>query len=314
MNEFANLDALKQSFGGGQVKFDETIVVNDVEYRQIKSTEHSVLDMILKGYKALVVYSVRKNEENVEKAKAAEMKDWIVFVWAFNNKLQMVPSTVRFDTPARFGGRKVTEGFKEIDQSRIIPDIVKVMITDLPTGAELTGKVDTGASICSLHAEDIEIDRGNGKVSFMCPELSENRFTMPLADQQAVRVPSSEKTEYRPVVKMNIKIADKMLKDVSINLNDRGHMDHPFLVGQNALEAGNFIIDPNIIKEELDTDEIVSLLAEELRLETMEEEPLITKEAAAQLFDMLEDSQMTLRDLIRVLQTEAIERLDGLDY
>lgn len=316
MNEFASLGALKQSFKGGEVDFVETLSVNGVEFRQLRSTEYPVIDMLTKGYKALVIYSIRKNEENIKKAREHDLNEWIVFMWGFDKNLRMIPYDVRNMSKARVGGAgTIKEGFKEIDQDRIIPDIVKVMIIDLPSGGEIVGKVDTGASVCSLHAEDIQIDRGNQKVSFMCPELSDNRFTVPLADQQAIRVPSSEKTEYRPVVKLNIKIAGKMLKEIDVNLNDRSHMDQPFLIGQNALEAGNFIIDPNIIKENLDVDQLVTLLAEELRHEEVNgEQTVISEEAASQLFDLFEQSDITLSELVRVLKAEAINRFNDVEY
>lgn len=314
MSEYANIEALQQAFKGGDFKFVDTFTVSGAEYRILKSTEYSVLDMLKKNFKALVIYSLRKNEPNIESAEGAGLKEWILFLWGFNSKLEMVPYDVRSTTSARAQGQRIKEGFKEIDQDRIIPDIVKVMLLDLPAANELTGKVDTGADICSLHAEDISIDRANNKVSFNCPELSTNRFTVPLVDQQAIRVPSSEKTEYRPVISLNIKIANKEIRDVKVNLNDRSHMDNPFLVGQNALEGGNFIIDPNIIKDSVEVDDLIAALTEEYRLEVVEDEKTVSKEDAAHLFDIFEQSNLTMSDLVKVLQTEALNRLKDLDY
>lgn len=200
----------------------------------------------------------------------------------------------------------IEEDYKEISTDRIIPDIVKIMVIDLPVGNEITGKVDTGADICSMHAENIEVNRGAGKVSFDCKYLSDNRLTMVLSTQQAVRSPSSDETMYRPVVKLNLKISGKALNDVEVNLNDRSKMDHPFLVGQNALEAGNFIIDPNIIKE----DEV----EEVEQVEQIVETPSISKEDIAKIYDLFESSDMTLSDLIKALKLEAIERINKIEY
>ncbi len=317
MREFKDLEELKTAFLAGSVRFDESeyhsIFVSDAEYRKHKSTNHSLEDMLCKGFKAFFVYTLRPNEENKEKEKAAGLHDWIIFLWGFDKKLRMLPYDVRSTTRSRATMAHLGEAFKEIDQSRIIPDRVKVMIIDLPVANELVGKVDTGADICSLHAENIDVDRANQKVSFDCPPLSSNRFTVPLADTQAVRTPSSQETTYRPVISVNLKVGDKGLKDIKVNLNDRSNMDQPFLVGQNALEAGNFIIDPNIIKDSEDLDDLFNTLTEATMSETVDQ-PTISAEDAAKVFDIFEGSDLTLDELIKVLRTEAINRLKDISY
>lgn len=312
--KFDNILDLKTTFKKGDMKFVDTITVAGAEYRLLKSTEYSILDMIEKGHKGLVIYSLRKKDDNVDVAKEAGLHEWILFLWGFDKSLRMVPYDVRSTTGARVRGAIVKENYKEISQDRIIPDIVKVLLIDLPVANTLTGKVDTGADICSLHAENIQIDRGNQTVSFNCPPLSQNRFTMPLADQQAVRVPSSEKTVYRPVITLNMKVADKGLENIEVNLNDRSNMEHPFLVGQNALEAGNFIIDPNIIKDSLEIDDVFELLAEEFSDEIVEEHQSVDPAFAAQMFDIFEQADLTMSELIKILRAEAVNRLKDLDY
>jgi hypothetical protein len=51
-----------------------------------------------------------------------------------------------------------------------------------------------------------------------------------------------------------------------VNLNDREKMSHPFLIGQNALEKGKFIIDPNFMGEgqEIDFDYLQEIFTEEV--------------------------------------------------
>ncbi len=48
----------------------------------------------------------------------------------------------------------------------------------------------------------------------------------------------------RPLVKINIKIKDKIMEE-EFTLADRKHMKYPILIGQNILKKGNFLIDPN---------------------------------------------------------------------
>ena len=106
----------------------------------------------------------------------------------------------------------------------------------------VTGKVDSGATTSSLHAENIKIDKN--RVSFNCPELSQHTITMDLESVQQVKTADGG-TGDRPTIKLNIKINNVPLQGMMFNLNDRGHMDSPILIGQNILKAGNFVIDVN---------------------------------------------------------------------
>lgn len=317
MNEFDDIESLKVAFASGRVGLGQSIVVNGVDYQYKNSSQHSILDMLQEGYKGIVLYTVRPQEDNVAQAKRAGLQEWLVLIWTAGAGLRLEPTTVRTDTKARILGagprlrqvlRPATESFKEIDQSRIIPDIVKVMIVDVPVGNELTGKVDTGADICSLHATNINVDRGNDSVSFVCPELSNNTIRMPLAGQQAVR--NSSGTEYRPVVSLNIKVGDRMMKDIKVNLNDRSDMSEPFLLGQNALEAGKFIIDPNIIKENVEPseDDVFEMLQEVYKHEEFSA-PLVDNQRYAEILTALGECDIPVSDLVKALRTETLKRL-----
>ena len=163
--------------------------------------------------------------------------------WAATGRLRFVPYDARTMTQARASGRNITEEdmSKYEMPDNIIGSTVEVKITNLPGSGMIKGKVDTGATICSLHAEKWSID--NDVVKFVCPELSQNVISAPLVDQQAVKS-SDGGTEYRPVITLNIKINGKLLNDIQFNLNNRGQMEFPILIGQNALEKGRFLINP----------------------------------------------------------------------
>lgn len=109
-------------------------------------------------------------------------------------------------------------------------------------GKSLEGKVDTGATTSSLHAEDIRLN-GNKSVSFRCPALSNNTLTLPLDGAQEVHSADGGGVT-RPMVNLDITINGTPIENVTFNLNDRSNMDSPLLIGQNALQSGNFIIDP----------------------------------------------------------------------
>lgn len=113
----------------------------------------------------------------------------------------------------------------------------------------IEGKVDTGATVSSLHAENISINKAQNTVSFVCPQLSSNRITLQLEGAQEVHSADAGGVT-RPVVTLDVEIDGVAIENASFNLNDRSGMDSPVLIGQNILKAGDFQIDPNQGEEE----------------------------------------------------------------
>jgi hypothetical protein len=113
----------------------------------------------------------------------------------------------------------------------------------------MKGKVDTGATICSLDAVDINVDEQRNVVSFRCPSLSDNVISMPIKEIQTVRTADGG-ARRRPVVATAITINGQTLKSAEFNLNDRTDMDDKLLIGQNVLQACNFVI--NVHENEID--------------------------------------------------------------
>ena len=128
-----------------------------------------------------------------------------------------------------------------MDQQNIIGNEVEVAFATLGNRA-LVGKVDTGATTSSLHATNIQVS-GN-RVSFVCPDISSNSITMELVGSQEVHSADGG-GQARPMVKFDVTVNGQQLTGVTFNLNDRSNMDDPVLIGQNILQAGNFIIDVN---------------------------------------------------------------------
>ncbi|MGZ8924415.1 MAG: putative ATP-dependent zinc protease [Nitrososphaeraceae archaeon] len=123
---------------------------------------------------------------------------------------------------------------------KVIGNSVDVNFVSL--GVVVNGKVDTGATTSSLHADQIK-QHGN-KVSFSCSEISNKIITMELSGTQEV-VSADAGGNHRPVIEMDVEINGVLIKGASFNLNDRSEMDSPVLIGQNVLKAGHFIIDVN---------------------------------------------------------------------
>lgn len=242
--EFQNLDELKQLFLEGGFPFPREMMVNGIKYESNKSSDYKIADMIKKGYKAMWIYFTPYREQ----AQKVGLNHAIVFLWGFvPNKLTMVPYDVRTTAKARLVGpitEKTDNGNSvNIPKEKIIGDCVDVIITSIPNSSAMKGKVDTGADVSSIHAEEWSID--NGQVTFICPELSENKITLPVLEKQAIKSSNGD-MEYRPVIELNIKINNQQLTNIMFNLNDRGTMKYPILVGQNILESGGFMIDPTI--------------------------------------------------------------------
>jgi len=202
--------------------------------------------MMKNNYKAMWLYFTPKPE--IERAREAGLGGALVFLWGFApGKPVMYPYDLRNTTKARIIGKVVTEDVNgdsvNIKKEKIIGDVVDVIVTSIPNSSAMKGKVDTGADVSSIHAENWSIN--NGQVTFTCPELSENKITLPVLEKQAIKSSNGD-MEYRPVIQLNIRINQQQLINMMFNLNDRGKMKYPILVGQNILEAGGFMIDPTI--------------------------------------------------------------------
>ena len=266
--------------------------VGDVTYNTGHTSTHQRFsDLVLENNKVVIVYSGPK--EN----------NWLMFLWGAHGNA-VIPYDVRTTT------QPITEA--EDLESRIIADKVEVHFLNMPVSSSLVAKVDTGAEMCSLNAKDVQIDRQQGKVSFTAPQLSNKRITMSLADQQAVKTSGGD-TTYRAVVSMTLKVKGKVLKDVQVNLNDRSDMQDPMLLGQNALQPGKFLIDPNIIKEAEDllTPEFLAAL----QGDTVVPSTTLTEEAAQELYEALTQvGDISIGDMMKMLRTQVLKNIDDITY
>jgi hypothetical protein len=118
------------------------------------------------------------------------------------------------------------------------------LVTEMSTGLPLPARVDTGATCCSIHCEELEIKDADpdpkvniGKrVRFLIepPEGKEKAEWIEAKIVDHVRIRTSEREDERYKVRLKFKVED-VEKKVLVTLNDRDKMKYPVLLGRNFL-------------------------------------------------------------------------------
>lgn len=294
MKQFKNIEEFSKSFVNEDFLLDPKVQVADQTFVLNVKSKTPVTEAFA-GKKPMVVYT---NEDATSQ---------LVCFWT-NKGNSIVPGGVVLTDKSVFrteeelvvemNGEKIT-----IRPDQLIGDIVNVKITSLSSPRELKGKVDTGATISSLHADNYKIN-GN-TVTFTCSPLGPNSVTIPLKTQHAVKSPDGG-THYRPVVEFNVKVNGKLINNVLFNLNDRGNMDQPILIGQNLLQAGKFFVDPSRNESVVVDWSEIEKLVEDLKVEDGSVDPI------QEIYQKMLDSNISFRDLVRHIKSEVTKT--ELDY
>ena len=259
VSEFNSVEELEQRFKqGNNFNFPDEIDVGGLPFKLTKSSNYDMRDIMKKGVKQIVAYATFKRKEAIE----AGMNQFIVFLWGWRGNM-LVPHDVRVLSAARLG-MPITEamdGKMNVDKQKILGTSTEIQIANIPGCPPIKAKVDTGADISSIHAEDWSTQ--NGQVTFQSDDISPNRITLPVIEKQAIKSSNGD-IEYRPVVELDVKVNGVPMSGVMFNLNDRGTMEYSILIGKNILERGGVLIDPKL-DDEVDLDEF------EVDLETFAE-------------------------------------------
>ncbi len=112
-------------------------------------------------------------------------------------------------------------------------------------------KVDTGAESSSLHATDIKVTKvkEHGKmipyVSYVAQDDSgvEKKFYRRVSRIDDVKNANGKSIRYYVKEKLTF---EGQTFDLDVNLSDRSDMTFKFLLGKNALRAGNVVVDPAV--------------------------------------------------------------------
>lgn len=278
-NQFRSLEQLQISFRERKVQLTPTLIINDQQYEFVTFSPNTMQDVFLDHSRTTVV-AIYRLITNPNKN--------IVLMWNIKES-SIIPLNVRLMD------NSINNIKEQHDNDKVIGNSINVTITNLPNCSPLMGRVDTGASVCSLHVDSYNIK--NKQITFVNKDLSPNNITMMLADKQAVKSADGG-VEYRPVVILNIKLNDTLLNNIQFNLNDRSNMEYPILIGQNALKAGNFIIDPNL-KESIDKC-VSEVLSQNNNTDNIKENITTNNDIdmISSLVKQIQNSNISFRDII----------------
>lgn len=232
---YESVDQLEAAFKKGDFAWPKNIEVKGIKFTYYKSNKRPLVNVFRDNQEAYIIYHIPKQYE--KQAVEAGMGHWMVFLFRPTGPTTLGPTNIGFTSAARGGA------MYENANVQTIGDVVLLKI-HLPSGViALKGKVDTGAEISSLHVDDKPRIVGD-TVRFQNHNASGNIISAPMVSQQAVKS-SDGGTEYRPVIELDIEVEGKPISKAQFNLNNRSHMEHQVLIGQNVLEKTGFLVDPN---------------------------------------------------------------------
>jgi hypothetical protein len=128
------------------------------------------------------------------------------------------------------------------------------LVTEMSTGLPFPARVDTGATCCSIHCEELEIKDADpdpkvniGKRVRFLIEPREGKGKGEWIEAKImdhVKVRTSEREDERYKVQLKLKV-DDVEKKVLVTLNDREKMKYPVLLGRNFL-ADDFLVNVSL--------------------------------------------------------------------
>lgn len=129
--------------------------------------------------------------------------------------------------------------------NRVIGPVVEISISGLVDNQPIESKVDTGATCCSIDAQDIKIipdsyERDHELVFFTFRGV---KYRAMIDHYQVVT--TADGTSNRPAVVFNVTCNGQLVENVAFNLDDRSAMNYDVLLGMNFLDSTNFLIDPS---------------------------------------------------------------------
>ncbi|WP_413285422.1 ATP-dependent zinc protease [Vibrio sp. MA40-2] len=122
-------------------------------------------------------------------------------------------------------------------------DLIKAGYIENATveGLSFPVKLDTGADVSSMHAQNIKLYKKDGvdMVDFVYENEQGDKqsFTRKVVRMMTIKAKDGEKANFRPVVKMDVQIGD-IKEQVKVNLQDRSRFKYSMIIGKNFLRHG----------------------------------------------------------------------------
>ncbi|WP_220718953.1 ATP-dependent zinc protease family protein [Agarivorans litoreus] len=108
-------------------------------------------------------------------------------------------------------------------------------------GLSIPVKLDTGADVSSMHAEQVKRFDKNGKpmvtFTYRNSDGLEQKFTREVVDEMTIKARVGEKADSRPVVMMEVKLGN-VTETVRVNLQNRENFSYSMILGKNYLRNG----------------------------------------------------------------------------
>ena len=110
---------------------------------------------------------------------------------------------------------------------------------------KISSKLDSGNGAYNvLHGEDIQIDNTNKIVRFIT--VNAISIEKDLVDTITINI-GAGKTEHRPVVKFNLKMGNRIFKNIPFSIGNRSSNNHKVLIGKTFIEDElNALIDVSL--------------------------------------------------------------------
>lgn len=255
---YDHITTLEQEFIGKQInELPSEMVIQNLNFHYSTSNEASFHEIATGKKKGYMVYRLSPKPDNIKRFKELHkdaddkqgVQDAVILAWGKHpNSMAVNPMAARFISKNRVMNA-VQRGIFESAGIGLSPEVIIYGIND---NSPFEAKTDTGADMCSMHVDTVEIQ--GEQVSFT---INGRQYKAPLVRTLNVKQADSD-GESRPVIKLTMAVNDTTVRDVECNLNNREGMV-PLLLGKNFLQQGNFTITTEDVEEIVDWDAVDQL-------------------------------------------------------
>lgn len=315
MTSYENIQQLNQQFTQKNInEIPSTITIGDITFSVRDSLFPQNMVNLNSGRSLVQLYT----------AKGGSSNERLALVWQMKQGLIIHPILAKLIKKFRGSSDSsvMHEAATKQDQEPAIGTQIEIEIASLNNHKLIIGKVDTGASVCSLHADNIQVKKDplDPEQSIVKFTIDDTTYSMNIEQQQSIQTADGG-VEYRPLVKFNVVYDGRTFHDVMFNLNDRSQMDEKLLVGLNLLADIGYKIDPT--QESVSDDDsviteyewqwIVNQIDSDLEFIHLTEDTTDRTLEIQSLYETLINQNISFSDLLRFVKLQTIQTIDHLE-